>query len=172
MKIILLAASSVDGFITRSNESNIYEWTSSQDSKQFFKKIEQAKLIFMGAKTYGTARHFIKHKEGRLRIVFTKNPERYKSEEMPGFLEFTSNDPTEIVKKYKKIDEALLVGGSEINSLFFSKDLVSEIHLTIEPLVFGDGKKIANSTSKKLKLLSCKQLNKKGTLLLKYKVLS
>lgn len=172
MKITLLAVSSTDGFITRGSESNIYEWTSPEDSKLFFEKIEDAKLIFMGAKTYGVARHFIKHKEGRKRIVFTKSPEKYKSEEVPGFLEFTSEDPEKIIKANKDTaQEALLVGGSEINSLFLKQGLVNEVHLTIEPLLFGDGKKMS-TVSSKLELLSCEELNKIGTLLLKYKVIN
>ncbi len=173
MKIVLLMVSSVDGFITRGSESNIYEWTSRQDSKYFFGQIESAKLIFMGSKTYGMARHFIKHKEGRLRIVFTKNPEKYKSEEVSGLLKFTAELPIEVVKNYKeKTKDALLVGGSEINSLFLGQDLVDEIHVTVEPLLFGDGKRLAVLNEfKKLKLLSVEKLNTAGTLLLKYKVL-
>ena len=35
----------------------------------------------------------------------------------------------------------LLVGGSEVNALFFKNNLIDKLHLTIEPRMFGLGKK-------------------------------
>ncbi len=174
MKLVLLAVSSIDGFITRGNEANIYEWTSPEDSKIFFKEIEKAKLIIMGAKTYGISRHFMKSKQGRKRVVITRDPQKYSREKISGFLEFTNESPTELVNRFTNegIDEALIVGGCEINTLFLEENLISEIYLTLEPLIFGEGKKLfSEGVAQNLELLSSKKLNDKGTMLLKYKVL-
>lgn len=173
MKIILLAVTSVDGFITRKNDPDIYKWTSVEDQALFFKKIEKAKLIFMGSKTYEYAKRLIKHKKGRTRIVFTKTPEKYKSEEIPGILEFTSITPKKIVSRFERLGvaEALVVGGGQINALFMRVNLISELHVTIEPVVFGAGTKLfSNNCEAKMTLLSSKKLNSSGTLFLKYRI--
>ena len=67
----------------------------------------------------------------------------------------------------------LLVGGSKIYSSFMKEGLVDELYLTIEPVVFGNGKNLFSDESfeTKLELVSSKKLNKKGTILLKYRVL-
>lgn len=41
MKIILLAVTSVDGFITRKNDPDIYKWTSVEDQALFLKKLKK-----------------------------------------------------------------------------------------------------------------------------------
>lgn len=174
MKIVLLAVSSLDGFITRGDEANIYEWTSKEDSTRYFEQIDNAKLIFMGAKTFGIARHFMKSKVGRTRVVFTRNTAKYQSEVIPGFIEFTSEKFQDVIKRFeeKGITQAVLVGGSELQTAFLKEKLVDEIHLTVEPLIFGEGKKlVTEGMNVKLKLLSQEKLNTKGTLLLTYKVL-
>ena len=69
--------------------------------------------------------------------------------------------------------QSLLVGGSEINTLFFRDKLVDEIWLTIEPKIFGNGNDLTTGQNFdiELKLKSSKRLNTTGTLLLKYEVL-
>lgn len=173
MKITLLAVTSLDGFITAGTDANIYNWTSKEDAKIFSQKIEDAKLILMGAKTFGHARHFMKSKEGRIRVVFTRDVKKYQSEVIPGYIEFVSENPKDIIKRFeeKGITEALLVGGSEINSLFLKENLISEMYITIEPVMFGEGKKLfSEGMNAKLELLSTEKLNENGTLLLKYKI--
>ncbi|MDP2638502.1 MAG: dihydrofolate reductase family protein [Candidatus Levybacteria bacterium] len=174
MKIIMVAVASVNGKITKSSDPNIYSWTSKEDSKLFFSLIEKNNLIIMGSKTYESARRFIKHKKNRLRIVLTKNPERYLKESIKGMLEFTNEDPLELIEilennGYRKM---LVVGGGTINALFLKSKLVNEIYLTIEPKIFGQGKELIGekSLSVDLKLIDVKKLNKQGTLLLRYKM--
>ena len=173
MKVILVAVSSLDGKITRGGDPNIYSWTSKEDTKLFFSSIKKHNLIVMGSKTYEAARGIIKLQKNKLRIVLTRNPKKYAAFTMPQSLEFSSETPQELIyrletKGYKKM---LLVGGSEISTLFFKFSLVDEMHLTIEPYIFGIGKTIVNEELyASLKLISFKKLNKQGTLRLKYKV--
>ncbi len=174
MKIVIVAVASVNGKITKGDDSNIYSWTSKEDSRFFFSLIEKSNLIVMGSKTYEAAKKLIKHKKNRLRIVLTKNPKRYLKESMKGMLEFTNEGPLELTKRlegkgYKKI---LLVGGGEINVLFLKSKLVNEIYLTIEPKIFGTGKNLVGESDfeSQLQLISARKLNEQGTLLLKYKV--
>lgn len=173
MKISLIIVESLDGFITQGSDANIYSWTSKQDTEFFFKKIEQAKLVIMSSNTYGVARHFIKHKNGRTRVVMTRTPEKYSNEEVPGFLEFTNSSPLEIVKKYETLGKktAVHVGGAEITTQFLKEKLITEVYVTIEPVLFGEGGHVLSERlDVALELISVRKLNKKGTLLLKYKV--
>lgn len=175
MKISLITVTSIDGFLTNGSDPNIYKWTSLEDQNFFFKEIEKAKLICMGAKTYENAKHLMKHKKGRMRVVFTRNPEKYISEKIPGILEFTEKSPEAILETYEKqgIKKALIVGGSEINTLFLESNLITDVYITVEPLLFGSGKKITSRrVSKSLELISCKKINLKGTMLFHYKVIS
>lgn len=174
MKIILLVVSSINGKITRGNEQDIYKWTSSQDQDIYFEKINRAKLIIMGRKTYEQARHLMKHNASRTRVVMTRNPKKYVGVEVPHILEFTSDTPAKIVERFEKhgIREALVVGGRETNHAFLEAGLVNELHVTLEPHIFGAGK---NMFQEKLldvsvKLKKTEVLNKKGTVLLMYKV--
>ncbi len=176
MKIIMAAVSSLNGKITKRNDPNIYTWTSKEDSQLFFSLIEKNNLIVMGSKTYEAARSLIKLKKGKLRVVLTRNPKKYSKETIKEMLEFSSENPLQLIKRlenrgYKKI---LLVGGATINSLFLKSKLVNEIYLTLEPKIFGSGKSLLNEESLdiSLKLISTKKLNRQGTILLKYKVLN
>ena len=174
MKIVMVAVSSLNGKITRGNDANIYAWTSKEDSELFFSLIKNHNLIVMGAKTYESAKKIIKHEKNKLRIILTRNPKKYSKESLAGMLEFTNDPPLELIKKlenrgYKKM---LLVGGSEINALFLKEKLVNEIHLTIEPRLFGMGKDLISEENfnASLKLISVGKLNNQGTILLKYKI--
>ncbi len=174
MNIILLAVSSINGKITSGGNSNIYTWTSKEDQEIYFSHINDAELICMGSKTYDAAKHLMVHRSGRVRVIFTRDKSRYEKERIPGILEFTSESPKKIITKYKKkgVRQALVVGGGEINSLFLEQKLISEIHLTIEPVIFGKGKLFIEEVEvyDSLKLMGVKTLNSNGTVQLIYKV--
>ena len=174
MKIVMVAVSSVNGKTTKGEDPNIYSWTSKEDSQLFFSLIKENNLIVMGAKTYEAAKKLIKHEENKLRIILTRNPKKYSKEGLAGMLEFTNELPLGLIKKletrgYKKM---LLVGGSEVNALFLRSKLVNELHLTIEPKIFGTGKNLISEEgfNKQLKLINVKKLNSQGTLRLEYGV--
>ena len=66
--------------------------------------------------------------------------------------------------------KVLLAGGARVYSSFIKEGLVDEIYLTVEPVIFGQGKPLLadGDSDVNLKLVSSKKLNKNGTLLLKY----
>ena len=165
----------VDGKTTQGDNENIYTWTSPEDQKHFFSLIKKNNLIVMGRKTFEASRPVIKLEKGKLRIVLTHHPEKYCKESVTGQLEFSNENPEKLIKRmeglgYKKI---LLVGGATINGLFLKENLVDELYLTIEPKIFGSGKNIIEGQllDKFLQLINVKKLNKKGTLLLRYKII-
>lgn len=177
MKIILLIVTSIDGITLQKGgtaEAH-HAWTSEEDKKFFDMVRDNASLIFMGSKTYEGARHQMVHKKGKLRIVFTRNPEKYSSETISGQLEFTNEDPRDLIKRLeeKGYTEGLLVGGANTNTQFFKRGLVTELWQTVEPVILGEGIGIITKGTKiNMELVSSEKLNEKGTLLLKYKVLN
>jgi len=172
MKVVMVAVSSLNGKITKGDDSNIYSWTSKEDTKLFFSLIEKNNLIVMGSKTYEAARSIIKLKPNKLRVVLTKTVNKYRDNVVQGSLEFSNESPKDLIKRLEAKDytEMLLVGGTEVNTAFLKNSLVDELHLTIEPLIFGKGKNLVSEEEFEvsLELLEVKKLNKKGTLHLIY----
>ena len=119
------------------------------------------------------ARKSMTHKNGKLRIVLTRNPEKYESEKIPEQLEFTNEKPQDLIKRLEEEhQEGYLVGGAHTNTEFFRENLITELWQTIEPKILGLGNGMVGEeiTDISLELLSSEKLNNKGTLLLKYKV--
>ncbi len=175
MKITLLLVSSLDGVTNQGGNEDHHSWTSEEDRHIFDKERDKARLIIMGSNTYKGAKPFMEHVDGRLRIVMTRTPEEYKDQRIPGKLEFTKEQPSELLKRLeeeKNIKEGILVGGANIINEFLKADLITEIWITIEPWLKGQGLHTAISKIDiPLKLMSFERLNEKGTLHLKYSVI-
>lgn len=174
MKIILAMVLSVDGKSTKWDLKD-QSWASREDKIHLIKLISENNLILMGGKTYETAKEHVKPKEGKLRVVVTRNPERFSQDKIAGQLEFTDQPVVEVVKSLENrgFNQMLLLSGEGLNKEFFEKGLIDEIILTIEPKIFGSGNSIISETKLdlELKLLSFEKLNEQGTLLLHYKIL-
>lgn len=173
MKLTLIQVSSLDGTTNQGGDEDHHSWTSNEDQEMFFSVLEKAKLIIMGTNTYQAVKEFIVHKDDQIRIVMTSHPEKYEHEKIPGKLEFTNEDPKELLARFeeKGIKEGLLVGGATTNTAFFKDRLITDIIQTIEPVIVGPGiGTVADKMLTNLKLESVEKLNTRGTLLLKYKV--
>lgn len=172
MNIVCVMVQTANGKITEGTDVKVYKWTSVEDKKHFEGMLSKFNLIVMGSSTYEAAKKVIKPDPAKLRIILTRTPERYAAESIPGQLEFSSDSPQEIVKKCeeKGYREMLLAGGGQINALFLNAGLVNELYLTVEPVVFGQGKNMVDETTERaeLQLQSVEKLNEKGTLLLHY----
>lgn len=174
MKIIGILVMSVDGKITKGEDSDIYKWTSSEDTAFFREQIAKNNLILMGSKTYEAIAHIVKPQEGRLRVVMTQDIARYNNEKIAGQLEFSDLTIDQLIvsleaRGYKQM---LLVGGAHLFSSFLQKKKIHELLLTIEPRIFGYGTSIIDITplDTHMKLLDIKKLNEDGTVLLHYKI--
>lgn len=173
MKLVLILVSSLDGITNQGENENHHSWTSEEDKDLFNKARDNAKLIIMGSRTYSGAKEFMIHKDDRKRVVLTNSPEKYNKEVILGKLEFTNEQPNKLIQRLEKegYNEGLLVGGATTNTLFFKEKLVTELWITIEPWLKGDGlRSIIEKINVPLQLLSFEKINNKGTLHLKYKV--
>ena len=173
MKTILIFVSSLDGKITRWGNPMIRSWSSKSDQEHFDAIWKDTRVIIMGSGTYNPDP--VKPVSRHLFVILTRHPERYKSREIPGQLEFTDDSPLLLMERFQKAneDKLLIVGGAQIAALFLKAQLIDELWLTIEPRIFGIGASFVHDEKLdiELKLFSCEQPNEQGTLILKYKVI-
>lgn len=179
MKITAIAVTSLDGRFTKNSEKNIYHWSSPEDFAHFRSIVEKNNLLVMGSGTYEPVKNIkksgLKPEKERLRVIMTKNPQKYKKFFIPDQMEFTDESPKHLVTRLEKrgYKKMLFVGGRKLFVTFLQTKLIDEMYITIEPQIFGNGDLIQTHKSLdiQLELLSVKKLNKTGTLLLKYKIL-
>ncbi|MGI8588017.1 MAG: dihydrofolate reductase family protein [Chloroflexia bacterium] len=165
MRIILIAAVTLDGKMAR-HAAHLSDWTSPQDKRIFREETRRAGVVILGNNTYKTLASPL---PGRLHIVLTRDPPSQPA--MPGVVEFTDAPPAAIVADLERRGymAAALTGGAQVNSLFLAADLVDEIWLTVEPLIFGRGIGIFEDAVPDLRarLVELRQLNE-GAFLVRY----
>ena len=163
-----VAAISIDGFIARYPGESSRQWTSKEDYRHLQKMENRADVLLLGRTTYEVAR---KGLSKRNCIVLTGKVKGVKRiGEKLTFLNPENKNLEKFIeeKKYRKV---CVLGGRGAYNYCLEKNLLDELWITIEPVLFGAGigmfsKKV---TLKKMKLVSAKKLNKKGTILLHYK---
>jgi dihydrofolate reductase len=173
MKTILIFVSSLDGKVTKWGEPNVRLWSSHQDQDYYKRVWNESRLIVMGSATFNadTFNPFPGHQI----IVMTSHPNRYKSFEIPGQMEFTNETPVELSSRFanKGHQQMLVVGGPHIATSFLKEQLIDELWLTIEPKIFGMGENFATDAKLdiNLRLIQIEKVNDQGTLITKYAVL-
>src|SRR3989344_5000477 len=162
MKIKLLMVTSVDGKSTKGNKSP-QEWASKEDLEYFLKTSRSNNLIVMGSKTYEARKSGIKPYPNRLKIILTRNPKKYIKYSIPSQLEFVNESPLVLVRKLEKkgYKEMLLIAGETLSSEFLKLNLITDLWLTIEPVIFGKGRGLIKNENFdiKLQLISVERLN-------------
>ena len=165
MRVILLAAVSLDGKIAR-HAAHRSDWSSPEDKRVFRAETRRAGVVIIGHSTYKTLARPL---PGRLHIVLTRTPAAQAG--IPGTVEFTAAAPAAVLAALagRGYATAALVGGAQINALFLAADLVDELWLTVEPLIFGQGIPLVAGPSfdRRARLLSLEPLNT-DTFLAKY----
>lgn len=173
MRIAVAVVMSLDGKLTRGDEPDIHQWTSDEDQTTFRSLLAEYDCIVMGRGTYTAIQQNIARDDERLRIVLTSEPEKFKSEVVAGKLEFRNQRPTALVKDLETAgkNSLLIVGGPQMIEDFLQDNLIEKLYITVEPLLFGKGHALLPGTeliNQQLQLVSHRQLNDRGTLLLEY----
>ena len=164
-----VAVVTLDGKIAR-NSSHLTDWSSKEDKEFLHKKMDEADVIILGNNTYKLAKDKLIERK-RNCIVFTNSVEKTaKENELLLYVNPNNVDIVELMNEHshKKI---CVLGGSKTYSYFLEKDLLDELFITIEPIVFGSGINLFEKEipEKKFNLVSMEKLNGKGTVLLSYK---
>jgi dihydrofolate reductase len=134
MKVILIAAVTVNGKIAH-NDKEFVSWTS-QDDKQYFMEISKnAGVVIMGRKTYETLEAPL---PDRLNVVLTNDGDSIESNE--NLMKYSGDFNELLVELEEKgYNECILAGGKSIYTQFLNSGLVDEMHITVVPIIFGNG---------------------------------
>ncbi|HSX04887.1 MAG TPA: dihydrofolate reductase family protein [Candidatus Saccharimonadales bacterium] len=168
----LAAVVSLDGKITKDSKVHTREWISAEDKQLFHDLIAQSDVIICGRKTYRNMRPVMDNTKRY--VVYTKSPASYRAEARAGSIDFTDAQPSQLVAQLaaEGCKNILITGGGAINTLFLQAQLVDELLVTIEPVIHGAGRPLLEEypPGQALQLLELKQLNARGTVLLRYAI--
>lgn len=165
---LAIAAVSLDGRIG-AHEKHFSDWTSKEDKKFMRALLEKCNVIIVGNSTYKTA---IVPLSKRNCIVLTRSVKKQK-QEAPNLLYLNpkgANVKTAIKKAgYRKV---AVLGGAQTYAYCLEHKLLTDLYLTIEPVIFGAGIPLFAGKYKlrKTKVVSVRTLNRKGTVLIHAKV--
>ena len=136
MEVFIIAAVSVNGKIAERVDQVSMDWTSKEDMQFFVKKTKEAGNVVMGRTTFETIG---KPLPGRLNVIMTRTPDASKN--IDEQLLYTDKSPKEIVDFLlnKGFDQVAVTGGAQVYSAFLKAGLVTDLYLTIEPVLFGTG---------------------------------
>ena len=175
MRVILIAAQSLDGRITF-HETAGAGFASGADRRFFREAMAGFDCSVMGGGTFRAREKQIRGRaaDGRLLVIMTgKGGGGGAGEGRAGVLEFSDATPRKVLAglRARGMKRCALLGGGRIYGAFLAAGLVDEVWLTLEPRIFGTGVALAGGAAvdARLKLLSCERLAA-DTLLLKYEV--
>tara|TARA_B100000401_G_scaffold182340_1_gene122585 strand:- start:62 stop:511 length:450 start_codon:yes stop_codon:yes gene_type:complete len=126
LKIILICATTLDGYIAR-HSNEITNWT--KDLK-LFKKQTTGYPVIMGSNTFKTLQNEL---TGRNVIVFHRN-----------------DNPYTIIKELKTTYKRIFIaGGGKTNERFM--EYITDMYITPHPVMFGTGIKLFGNNKLKIK---------------------
>lgn len=160
-----IAAITLDGKIAR-HTNHFSDWTSQEDKDFLHQMLDAAEVIIVGNTTYKLA---VKPLSKRNCLVLTRSV--VEIQQVHPLLVYCNPATQPLLELIKKLDykNVCILGGTEVYSYCLEYDLIDELYLTVEPIVFGDGLPLFNiGHESKWQLRESKELNKTGTLLLHY----
>ena len=186
MHVVLFAAQSLDGRITRRSEAGD-AFASAADKAHFREAIRACDACVMGAATYEQSKERMRPSAFPTlrRVIWTRSPatpERV-DEAVPGVLEFTAESPAETVARLRADGRrrCAVLGGGQVNAAWLAAGLVDELCVTVESWIFGYGAPLAGAEDAsspapplpgtvRLELLEARILAQDGPVLLRYSV--
>ncbi len=162
MKVFIIAAITADGFIARST-NELANWTSPEDKQHFTTMTKQAGVMVMGRTTYDTIGRALPDRKS---VVYTSRPLDDPE------VETTQESPADLLARLQAegFSEVAICGGAAIYDMFLQAGVVTELYLTIEPILFGQGVSLySQAVDTRLKLMDVSKLND-DVLLVRYEV--
>ena len=165
MRTIAIAAVTLDGKIAL-DPDHFPDWTSAEDKVFMRALLDTADVVVVGHNTYKTAKEPLSKRNCIVLTGSVASTER-KGDKLlyvnPG-----TTDLKAILEPYATV---AILGGAKTYSYFLQHNLLHELYLTIEPVVFGRGISLfehLEGSPTHFKLLSMRKLNEDGTVLLHY----
>ena len=171
MNIIVIAAMSADGKIAEGPHQNSLDWTSKEDTRFFIDKTKEVGTLVMGQTTFETIGKAL---SGRRTVVLTKDVEQQPRfapmDQVPaeGSVEYATLPVKELVEELRRdgVESLGVAGGSSVYSQFLQAGLVTDLYLTIEPVLFGGGVPLASGFDRiEMSLVDTTKLNDQAVLL-------
>ena len=172
-KIVLYIASSLDGYIARRNGG--VDWldnfNDTGEDYGYYKFYDSIDVTLMGNKTYRTSMSLgdFPYKDKR-NYVFTKQNILPQAD----YVKFINNNIVSFTKdlKTQKGKDIWLIGGTQINELFFNNEIIDELILSVMPVTIGNGIPLFTESVKQLKFrLIDEKSYTNGVLQLHYSIL-
>jgi dihydrofolate reductase len=160
MKVILYIASTLNGLAAKSDGDS--DWVSAENTTDFNSFCRQIGCVIMGRHTFDIFNE-MEFKDWPaatgLHIILTQ--QTYLATKHPDVLFSPSPRSCLQTAKTRGFDHVVVIGGSQTFGIFMQENLVDEIYLDIEPLVFGKGMPLfdAGDFESKLKFIEFKQLS-------------
>lgn len=152
-------AITINGFIAKENDDTSFvseiEWDSFRDM------IKNTGNMIIGSRTYGIMRNGEEFKNiENIRVLVVSENANFETIANNHSVAKTPKDALTILEK-EGFDKVLVAGGGTLNASFMAENLVDEIYLDVEPVVFGKGIRLfrENNFETKLKLLETKKLS-------------
>ncbi|HIH10074.1 MAG TPA: 2-amino-4-hydroxy-6-hydroxymethyldihydropteridine diphosphokinase [Candidatus Diapherotrites archaeon] len=163
-----LVALSADGFLAR-HHGHRSDWTSREDKEFLHKMEDQSDAIVLTRSSYENARKWLSERKC---IVLTRRVGGIKKESE--FLTYINPEKADLNRFFSQsgLREVCNLGGPVAYTILLEKGLLDDLYITIEPIAFGAGLALFSKKMPDLHLqpVSFRKLNKKGTVLLHYKV--
>lgn len=128
--------------------------------------LDESDVVVVGNNTYKTAQEPLSKRNC---IVFTASVRT--SEHKSDMLTYCNPESSDCLPLMEKYEKVAVLGGTQTYTYFLENNLLDEIYLTIEPVVFGRGLNLFESSkdiNARFRLESTKSLNEKGSVLLHY----
>lgn len=166
-KYSLIVAITIDGKIA-AHPDHMSDWTSKED-KEFLRSIlSESEAIVIGNTTYKMYQPALSKRNC---IVFSRAVPENNSENK-NLTYF--NPELQSIEKYiadQKYQSVAILGGTQIYSYFLENNLLTDLYITVEPIIFGQGLdlfKTKNYVEKRFVLRETTTLNSQGSLVLHY----
>ena len=127
-------AISLNGIIAKSDDDT--SWISKEEWDSYSLAVRTAGNLIVGHRTYGILTkqpEFSEFKDVKLVVVAQENFQTLISNHL------VAHSPKEALGFLKDYKEVIVAGGGILNASFLSENLVDEIYLDIEPIIFGKG---------------------------------
>ncbi|MBI5733591.1 MAG: dihydrofolate reductase family protein [Candidatus Kerfeldbacteria bacterium] len=164
-RYLAFVTASVDGRISLTSKT-LPSWTSTEDWRFFQKSLAEVDAVVAGRNTYRAAATRLRK---RNTYILSNRLATLRRRGTVTFVNPHRIDLAELLQSYKTV---AILGGGMVYRTMLERNLLDEIFVTIEPLIFGRGKEmfVGGTRTIKLRLLSVRRLNRSGTLLLHYQV--
>ena len=134
MKVILYMAITPNGFIAKNNDDT--SWISQQEWNSYSQIVQRAGNLVVGHRTYDILTkqpEFSELKDVQLVVVAQEDFQTLAQNHL------VAHSPKEALKLLNDFEQVVVAGGGTLNVSFVEENLIDEIFIDIEPIIFGKG---------------------------------